>query len=61
MAKSATPTSAKTASHIVTNPPAPNSKTIAFITKARVIFCQRIRLVYLPILITIAILLGLSS
>ena len=33
MASNATPTSAKTASHIVANPPAPSTKTIPFTTK----------------------------
>lgn len=48
IASSATPTSAKTASHKVAMPPAPRRSTIAFTDVARMIFCQTIERVIFP-------------
>jgi len=56
----ATPTSAKTASHMEANPPAPRVNTINLTEKANVIFCQTICLVFLPMLIAVAIFVGWS-
>jgi hypothetical protein len=47
--------------YMVANPPAPKFKTIPFTTNTKVIFCQTMRLVCLPILITIGIFEGISS
>lgn len=61
MATKATPTSAKTASHRVAIPPAPNINTINFTPKAKLMFCITIRRVNCPILIAVAIRAWLIS
>ena len=43
IASNATPTSAKTASHIVATPPAPSMRTIILMPMARPMFCHTIR------------------
>ena len=43
IANIATPTSAKTASHIVAKPPAPSISTAAFTVNAKPMFCQTIQ------------------
>ena len=45
-----TPTSAKTASHILAAPKAPSSNTIAFTPSAKTMFCFTIDSVFLEIL-----------
>ena len=45
-----TPTSAKTASHILAAPKAPSSNTIAFTPSAKTMFCFTINSVFLEIL-----------
>lgn len=60
IAKSATPTSANTASHIVAKPPAPRIRTISFTPNAKPMFCHTILRVESPIFTARAILLGWS-
>ena len=60
IARKATPTSAKTASHIVAIPIAPKIITMIFTPKAKPIFCQTIRRVERPIFIALAIFEGWS-
>ena len=60
IANNATPTSAKTASHIVAKPPAPNIRTITFTPNANMIFCQTILRVERLILIALTTFEGWS-
>ena len=55
-ASSVTPTSEKTASHIVAIPKAPSSKTNPFTPNAKIIFCHTMRLVRFAMFTAVAIL-----